>query len=745
MKNSRIMNNHFTVSHRTGGIYMSKKELMLRLSFALLFTAVLLLLLVLAAGNDEANAENETVGCRIKRRCDTGGSPKRVAVSGDYAYVFEEPDGLVIVNISDKAKPAIEGSCELEGRNDSYYNMWKNVAVSGDYACIARYWDGLDIIDISDKGNPVLVGQYDPADQECGVAVSGDYAYVAGDDDGLVIVDISDRTDPQEVGRCGTAGSAWGVTVSGDYAYVAASSNGLVIVDISDPANPILKGSYDTGQAENVAVSGDYAYVADYYNGLVIVDISDPANPTREGDCHIADEEALAVVVSGDYAYVSSYGEGLFIVNIKDPANPVCEGSSTAIRGDGVAVSGDYVYVAVTGFYKNLVVVELVPLARIDDISPSPALDTENIQFKGHGTCRDGRSIARFVWRSSIDGEIHNSTGESDFSTDGLTLGEHIIFFKVQDNYGVWSDEASFTLNVCKIVGVIDSVAPNPAISGKEVTFKGHGRSDNAVVKYAWCSSIDGELYNGSENEFSYDYLSVGTHIISFKAMENNGAWSEEVTTILIVEIQGHYDTAGSAVDVAMMGDYAYVADWDQGLIIIDITNKGDPQEAGQYDTAGEAKSVAVSGDYAYIADGENGLVIVDISDPANPALVGSYNTAGNSWDVAVNGDYVYVADDENGLVIVDISDKPNPVLKGQYDTAGYMWGVTVSGDYAYVADGDNGFGIIEITSPDTGGDGDDGDGNGGFLSGFEPIGLLFILTASACAFAKKRNKKSSS
>lgn len=38
---------------------------------------------------------------------------------------------------------------------------------------------------------------------------------------------------------------------------------------------------------------------------------------------------------------------------------------------------------------------------------------------------------------------------------------------------------------------------------------------------------------------------------------------------------------------------------------------------------------VAVNGNYAYIADGSNGLVIVDISDPSSPTVAGSYDTDG--------------------------------------------------------------------------------------------------------------------
>jgi len=61
--------------------------------------------------------------------------------------------------------------------------------------------------------------------------------------------------------------------------------------------------------------------------------------------------------------------------------------------------------------------------------------------------------------------------------------------------------------------------------------------------------------------------------------------------------------------------------------------------------TSGVVRGVAVSGDYAYVADGYNGLVIVDVTDKSAPAFAGSYDTAGSALSVAVSGNYAYVAD----------------------------------------------------------------------------------------------------
>ncbi|MCA2706951.1 MAG: calx-beta domain protein [Microcystis sp. M038S2] len=69
-----------------------------------------------------------------------------------------------------------------------------------------------------------------------------------------------------------------------------------------------------------------------------------------------------------------------------------------------------------------------------------------------------------------------------------------------------------------------------------------------------------------------------------------------------------------------IVGNYAYVADLDSGLQIIDISNPAAPTFKGNYDTSGYAYGVQIVGNYAYVADYEGGLQILDVSDFTNPS-----------------------------------------------------------------------------------------------------------------------------
>lgn len=96
-----------------------------------------------------------------------------------------------------------------------------------------------------------------------------------------------------------------------------------------------------------------------------------------------------------------------------------------------------------------------LPSAFIDSIYPDEVSSGEKISFMGHGIDSDG-TVVTYRWRSSLDGDISTI---ANFTASSLSEGKHTIFFKVQDNGGVWSAE------VQKAVIVIPAKpAPVPVI-----------------------------------------------------------------------------------------------------------------------------------------------------------------------------------------------------------------------------------------------------------------------------------------
>jgi hypothetical protein len=103
---------------------------------------------------------------------------------------------------------------------------------------------------------------------------------------------------------------------------------------------------------------------------------------------------------------------------------------------------------------------------------------------------------------------------------------------------------------------------------------------------------------------------------------------------------------------------------------VIDITNPASPQVVGSVDTQSYPGDVAIFGNYAYVADG-SGLQVIDITNPASPEIVGSVDTPSYAYGVAVSGTYVYVADWGSGLQILLAQCEDVVAIEDDPDTPG--------------------------------------------------------------------------
>ena len=187
------------------------------------------------------------------------------------------------------------------------------------------------------------------------------------------------------------------------------------------------------------------------------------------------------------------------------------------------------------------------PIAYQPTIYPNPAEYGESISFSGSGSDNDGY-IAGYNWRSNIDGQLSTS---KEFSTSSLSIGSHIIYFKVKDNEEYWSSEKTASLIINEVedeqdpvnlsenqepVAVIDSITPNPAEYKTKVTLSGHGTDeDGYIIGWKWISSIDGVI--GETKTINTSELSLGTHTIYFQVRDNASEWSKQVTESLIINL----------------------------------------------------------------------------------------------------------------------------------------------------------------------------------------------------------------
>ena len=140
--------------------------------------------------------------------------------------------------------------------------------------------------------------------------------------------------------------------------------------------------------------------------------------------------------------------------------------------------------------------------------------------------------------------------------------------------------------------------------------------------------------------------------LISPSTMEaqNQQVNSPDQTNAITVTPELIGQIGGAAYAVALQGDYAYTGA-GQRLLILNVSNPSLPKLTGWTDLLPEAiTDVAVVGDYAYIADYESGLRIIDVSDPTSPTEAGFYDTSSYAEALSIVGNYAYVADGWDGL-----------------------------------------------------------------------------------------------
>jgi len=377
------------------------------------------------------------------------------------------------------------------------------------------------------------------------------------------IFDVSDPANParvggSRVGPSGTSGNAGGFYVSGNYAYVAAQESGWQVIDVRKPANPTrVSGAEISGAASDVQVVGHYAYVADSSAGLQVIDVSDSRNPTRVGG-YLALGFARRVHVAGNYAYVGGW-------------RPTASNDISALY--------------------------IIDVSAPTNPTPVSVFDTG---FQQRGSLEDVDVVGHYAYLAGL----------------------------------IWSGSNFVHLAV---LNVSDPAAPVLlGVAAREIVA---ATAVQVVGNYAYLL--------GFRDDPSDDYLGV-LHVFDV---------SNPTRPLPVAGI----DLGGEeAKALQMVGNYAYVAG-DPGLTIVNVSDPTNPLLIGRYETDSSALDVELLGGYAYLLTRD--LKAIDVSNPIKPMLADQYRLTEDQDDdvgLDVAGNHACVADGNSGLIILEIAQLPH-------------------------------------------------------------------------------------
>ncbi len=111
-------------------------------------------------------------------------------------------------------------------------------------------------------------------------------------------------------------------------------------------------------------------------------------------------------------------------------------------------------------------------------------------------------------------------------------------------------------------IATIESITPSTALPGTPIVMNGSAvDSDGEIVDYLWNSSKDGNLSN--EGIFTVSNLTLGLHVITFSAQDNEGRWSKKVSANI-----GVGDFPEATIDSVSGCDLSSVCVISEGVII---------------------------------------------------------------------------------------------------------------------------------------------------------------------------------
>jgi hypothetical protein len=149
-------------------------------------------------------------------------------------------------------------------------------------------------------------------------------------------------------------------------------------------------------------------------------------------------------------------------------------------------------------------------------------------------------------------------------------------------------------------------------------------------------------------------------------------------------------------------GKTIYIADGNNGLMVLDITNPIHREYLGKHEIDGSYKYIARINDNVFVINNQEGLMTFDVSDPSEPELISTkFPNLKDAKDIEAVGNNLYVSNGEDGLIIINATNVNNLKIISSFNTDGSVENVFVNEELnlTYIADGEKGLKILNITN----------------------------------------------
>ncbi|MBD3244088.1 MAG: hypothetical protein GF331_26080 [Chitinivibrionales bacterium] len=239
-----------------------------------------------------------------------------------------------------------------------------------------------------------------------------------------------------------------------------------------------------------------------------------------------------------------------------------------------------------------------------------------------------------------------------------IALQDHYLFAACKDGMlrivNIEDPAMSSLVGQCEVYATATDVATQPnyayvATNGDRVK----------VVDASDRSSPRIEAQGGTE---------VSLFILAYGNLMFTGGWPEGLVSSRLVPVSDpmttitlYTEALDTFPDVLIVegiirDSLLFAVDCEYGLRIIDIATPDSLHQIGSIQLPAGHVEVALDGDYAYMASGASGVQVIDVRDPGAPRVVATYDTDGAAAGISIVGNLAFVAIREPNLLVLDIT-----------------------------------------------------------------------------------------
>jgi hypothetical protein len=485
----------------------------------------------------------------------------------------------------------------------------------------------------------------------------------------------------------------------GNNLYVA-SNRGVSIVDLSEPNAPIEIGLFEDSAVTRVFPDSLRLFAVQNDVNLLVLDVHDSHHPVLTASLsNVAGNTITGLASFGDTLFMATEDSGIAVVHMAQGDSFELVGRIESTTGYrklmrrnrlllGLVVeidwNGEYGASRHDSGLKLFSIADPSRPTEIDALlfSPGGGVDvvwTDSLAFLLCGSYLLG-DIGFYKYELKT---VSLSNGTGLRLLDSLSIAE-LAYEKlpqqmVLHNQRLWIAQM-------RGLAVLDVSNPASAMLEKEILDGVIARSIDA--NQSFLAVMDDEqglhFYDRSDPAHPRALTTLpAMHGYGAVKMQNNMAYAVSVDGgFRIFALQdsiqelAHIDLPGSARDLNVTDSFAFVADGEAGLTIIDISNPKQPAVIGRAVLDQRTVSnVRVVDGYAVVTYDrftQPGFGVIDVSNPEKPVEIFSENRADYVKGLCVADNRIYVEGDYGAITIYDFTNPRSPALIGQIQTANY-------------------------------------------------------------------------